>query len=166
MNLNEVHEGIEKNKKRKRIGRGTGSGLGKTSGRGHKGAKSRSGYSRKPVFQGGAMPLVRRVPKRGFNNSFADRIGEVNVADLEARFQAGEEVNPQTLAERDLAKYRYDLLKVLGNGNLSKKLKVAAHRFSASAKQKIEEAGGEIIILPEPQPVVKNKQKSAKTNKK
>ena len=166
MNLNEVHEGIEKNKKRKRIGRGTGSGLGKTSGRGHKGAKSRSGYSRKPVFQGGAMPLVRRVPKRGFNNRFADRIGEVNVADLEARFQAGEEVNPKTLAERDLAKYRYDVLKVLGNGKLSKSLKVAAHRFSASAKQKIEEAGGEIILLAEPQPVVKNKQKSAKSNKK
>lgn len=162
MNLNDVHEGIEKNKKRKRLGRGPGSGLGKTSGRGHKGAKSRAGYSRKSVFQGGAMPLVRRVAKRGFNNKFALQVGEVNVADLEARFQAGEEVTPESLAERDLAKYRYDILKVLGNGNITKKLTVSAHRFSESAKQKIEAAGGKVIELPEAQPVVKNKQKSAR----
>lgn len=162
MNLNDVHEGIEKNKKRKRLGRGPGSGLGKTSGRGHKGAQSRAGYSRKPVFQGGAMPLVRRIAKRGFNNKFALEVGEVNVADLEARFEAGADVTPDSLAEKDLAKYRYDILKVLGNGNLTKKLTVSAHRFSESARQKIEAAGGKVIELPEAKPVVKNKQKSAR----
>jgi len=162
VNVNEVNEGVVTHKKRKRLGRGPGSGLGKTSGRGHKGAKSRAGYSRKPVFQGGAMPLVRRIAKRGFNNKFALIVGEVNLADLEARFQAGEEVTPETLAAKDLAKYRYDVLKVLGNGNLSKKLTVSAHRFSESARRKIEAAGGTIVELPEAKPVVKNKQKSAK----
>jgi large subunit ribosomal protein L15 len=165
VNLNEVHEGIEKHKKRKRLGRGPGSGLGKTSGRGHKGAKSRAGYSRKPIFQGGAMPMIRRIAKRGFNNRWGLEVGEVNLADLEARFSAGEEVNPATLVERDLAKYRYDVLKVLGNGNLTKKLTVSAHRFSESARQKIEAAGGTIIELAEAQPVVKNQTKAAQKKK-
>lgn len=165
MNLNEVHEGIVKYKNRKRLGRGPGSGLGKTAGRGHKGAKSRSGYKRKPTFQGGTMAMIRRVAKRGFNNRWGLVVGEVNLADLEARFQAGEEVSPATLVERDLAKYSYDVLKVLGNGNLTKKLTVNAHRFSESARQKIEAAGGRIVELPEAQPVVKNKQKSAQKKK-
>lgn len=165
MNLNDVHEGIQKFKTRKRLGRGPGSGLGKTSGRGHKGAKSRSGYKRKPIFQGGAMPMIRRIAKRGFNNRWGLVVGEVNLAELEARFQAGEEVTPVSLAERDLAKYNYDVLKVLGNGNLTKKLTVTAHRFSESAKQKIEAAGGKIVELPEAEPVVKNKQKSSQKKK-
>ncbi len=160
MNLDEVNEGIEKFKNRKRLGRGPGSGLGKTSGRGHKGAKSRAGYSRKPVFQGGAMPMIRRIAKRGFTNRWGVTVGEVNLADLEARFNSGEEVNPQTLADHDLAKYRYDVLKVLGNGNLTKKLTVSAHRFSETARQKIEAAGGTIVLLPEPKPVEKNTKKS------
>lgn len=161
MNINDVHEGIQKYRKRKRIGRGTGSGLGKTSGRGHKGQGSRSGHSQHPTFQGGAMPMIRRIPKRGFNNKWAVQIGEVNVSDLEANFDAGEEVTPDTLREKDLANYRYDELKVLGKGEISKKLTVTAHRFSKSAREKIEKAGGTVVELPGKKPVVKNKMKSA-----
>ena len=161
MHIHEVHQGIQKYKKRKRLGRGTGSGHGKTSGRGHKGQRSRSGHSQHPSFQGGAMPMFRRIPKRGFNNKFALLVGEVNVADLEARFESGEEVTPESLKAKSLAKYRYDILKILGNGELTKNLKVSAHRFSKSAKEKIEKAGGEIVILPQKKPVPKNKQRSA-----
>ena len=162
MNLHEVNEGIQKYKKRKRIGRGTGSGLGKTSGRGHKGQKSRSGHSQHPTFQGGAMPMIRRIAKRGFNNKFAVKVGEVNVADLEANFEAGEEVTPETLRAKDLANYNYDVLKILGKGEISKKLTVSAHRFSASAREKIEKAGGTVVELPGKKAVVKNKMGSAK----
>ena len=133
MNIHDVHEGIQKFKRRKRIGRGTGSGLGKTSGRGHKGQRSRAGHSQHPTFQGGAMPMIRRIAKRGFNNKFALQVGEVNVADLEANFSAGDEVNSDTLREKGLANYHYDVLKVLGKGEISKKLTVSAHRFSQSA---------------------------------
>ena len=162
MNLDDVHRGIQKKKKRRRIGRGPGSGHGKTAGRGHKGQRSRSGWSAHPIFQGGAMPLVRRVPKRGFNNKFALSVVAVNVGDLERVFAAGEEVNPETLRQRSLAKKRYDVLKILGNGELNKKLNVTAHRFSQSAQEKIEQAGGTITILAGKKPVVKNKQASAK----
>jgi large subunit ribosomal protein L15 len=160
MNLDSVHRGIKKFKKRKRVGRGTGSGHGKTCGRGHKGQRSRAGYSVHPTFEGGQMPLVRRVPKRGFNNRWAVSVTIVNISDLEKRFEDGAEVNPETLREKSLAKGRYDVLKVLGNGELTKKLKVSAHRFSGSAKEKIEKAGGEIVVLPGKKPVPKNKQKS------
>ena len=163
MNLDDVHRGIQKNKKRKRVGRGPGSGHGKTSSRGHKGQKSRSGWSASPIFQGGAMPLVRRVPKRGFNNKFALSVVAVNVGDLERVFEAGDDVNPDTLKQRSLAKKRYDVLKILGNGELSKKLNVSAHRFSKSAQEKIEQAGGTITVLAGKKPVVKNKQASAKS---
>ena len=161
MNIHDVNEGIEKYRKRKRLGRGTGSGLGKTSGRGHKGQKSRSGFSQSPIFQGGAMPMIRRIAKRGFNNKFALTVGEVNIGDLESNFSAGDEVNPETLREKDLANYRYDVLKVLGKGEITKKLTVSAHRFSQSAREKIEKAGGTVVELPKKKPVVKNKQKSA-----
>ena len=161
MNLNDVNEGIQKNKKRKRLGRGTGSGLGKTSGRGHKGQRSRAGHSQHPTFQGGAMPMIRRIAKRGFNNKFALKIGEVNVADLEANFEAGEEVNPASLREKNIAAYKYDVLKVLGKGDIKKKLTVSAHRFSKSAREKIEKAGGSVVELPGKKPIVKNKMKSA-----
>ena len=163
MNLDDVHRGIQKNKKRKLVGRGPGSGHGKTSSRGHKGQKSRSGWSASPIFQGGAMPLVRRVPKRGFNNKFALSVVAVNVGDLERVFEAGDDVNPDTLKQRSLAKKRYDVLKILGNGELSKKLNVSAHRFSKSAQEKIEQAGGTITVLAGKKPVVKNKQASAKS---
>lgn len=147
MRLHDVNRGITKFKKRRRIGRGPGSGHGKTAGRGHKGQKSRAGYSRHPAFQGGAMPMVRRVPKRGFNNQFAATVATVNVSDLERVFDAGAEVTPNSLRDHSLAKSRYDVLKILGDGELNKKLTVSAHRFSKSAKEKIEKAGGQVIEL-------------------
>lgn len=147
MRLNDVHQGIQKRKKSRRIGRGTGSGRGKTCGRGHKGQKSRAGWSSPAIFQGGTMPLVRRVPKRGFHNRFALNVATVNVADLERAFQDGEEVNPETLRAKSLAKGRYDVLKILGDGTLTRRLKVSAHRFSQSAREKIETAGGEVCVL-------------------
>lgn len=106
------------------------------------------------------MPLVRRIPKRGFNNRWALSVTIVNVSDLEQRFENGEEVTLESLQSKQLAKGRFDVLKVLGNGDLTKKLKVSAHRFSGSAREKIEQAGGEVVVLPEKAPVVKNKQKS------
>ena len=147
MSLHDVHRGINKNKKRRRIGRGPGSGHGKTAGKGHKGQSSRAGASSHPIFQGGAMPLVRRVPKRGFNNKFALTVVTVNVSDLEARFEAGEEISPAAIAAKSLVKSRFDLLKILGNGQIKKKLKVSAHRFSKTAKEKIEKAGGTCVEL-------------------
>jgi len=158
MNLDDVHRGIHKHKKRKRIGRGPGSGHGKTAGRGHKGQASRAGWSRHPTFEGGQMPLVRRIPKRGFHNRWALLVAVVNVGDLEQRFQADDDVNPETLRANNLAKGRFDVLKILGDGQLTKKLKVSAHRFSKSAREKIEQAGGEVVVLPGKAPVVKNKQ--------
>ena len=163
MNLNEVHRGIQKYKKRKRVGRGQGSGHGKTCGRGHKGQRSRAGYSVHPTFEGGQMPLVRRIPKRGFNNRWAVTVVTVNVGDLEKRFDDGAEVNAETLKANHLAKGRYDVLKVLGDGQLTKNLKVSAHRFSRQAIEKIEKAGGQAVVLPGKAPVPKNKQRQ-KTN--
>lgn len=160
MNLNDIHRGIQKNKKRKRLGRGPGSGQGKTAGRGHKGQRSRAGASVHPTFEGGQMPLVRRIPKRGFNNRWAVTVGVVNVGDLEARFEAGDEVNLETLQAKSLAGGRFDVLKVLGDGELTKKLTVTAHRFSKSAREKIEGAGGQVVVLPGKKPVVKNVMKS------
>lgn len=161
MNLNDVHHEIKKYKRRKRIGRGTGSGRGKTCGRGHKGQRSRAGYSVHPTFEGGQMPLVRRVPKRGFNNRWATTVAIVNLEDLEQRFDDGAEVTPETLKAKNLAKGRYDLLKVLADGKLTKKLKVSAHKFSQAAIEKIEKAGGQAVVLPGKAPVVKNKQRKA-----
>jgi len=162
MNLNDVHRGIHKFKKRKRVGRGPGSGHGKTAGRGHKGQGSRSGFSQHPTFEGGQMPLVRRIPKRGFNNKWALTVAIVNVSDLEAAFADGDEVTLETLKTKSLAKGKFDVLKVLGDGELTKKLKVSAHRFSKSAQEKIEKAGGETVVLPGKKPVVKNKMKPKK----
>lgn len=162
MKIHDVHRGITKNKKRKRLGRGPGSGHGKTAARGHKGAKSRSGYSRHVAFQGGMMPLVRRIPKRGFNNRWALVVANVNVQDLEKAFDAGAEVTPASLAEKSLLKGSYDVLKVLGDGELTKALTVSAHRFSKSAVEKIEKAGGKTVVLPGRTPVEdKKKQKKA-----
>jgi large subunit ribosomal protein L15 len=159
MNLNDVHHGIHKNKARKRIGRGPGSGHGKTATRGSKGQGSRSGYSISPIFEGGQMPLVRRIPKRGFNNRFAETVAVVNLDVLERNFQSSEEVTPEALRGKALVKGSYDLLKVLGNGELTKNLKISAHKFSRSALEKIEKAGGQAVVLPGKKPVVKNKMK-------
>ncbi|MGA2063347.1 MAG: 50S ribosomal protein L15 [Thermoguttaceae bacterium] len=160
MNLNDVHRGVQRNRARKRLGRGIGSGQGKTAGRGHKGQKSRAGYWVSPVFEGGQMPLVRRVPKRGFHNRFAATVAVVNVGQLEACFQAGDEVNPATLKSSSVVRTRYDVLKVLGNGELTKSLKIAAHRFSAAAREKIERAGGQVVVLPGKAPVGKQRKQS------
>lgn len=143
MMLHDVHQGITGAKPRKRVGRGIGSGHGKTSGRGHKGAGSRSGYKRAFGFEGGQMPLMRRIAKRGFNNNaFAPVIAEVNIAALESAFDAGTTVTPELMAERGVAKGRFEEVKILGNGTLTKKLTVQAHRFSKSAEEKITAAGG------------------------
>ena len=167
MMLHEVHQGIQKNKPRRRVGRGPGSGHGKTSARGHKGAKSRAGYSRHPMFQGGAMPMIRRIPKRGFTNKWALQVAIVNVGDLEAVFDAGAEVTPESLREKNLVKQRYDVLKVLGNGKLTKGLTVSAHRFSKSATEQIEKAGGKVVVLVGKTPVEEKKAaKKAKGGKK
>jgi large subunit ribosomal protein L15 len=159
MNLHEVHSNVQTNKRRKRIGRGPGSGHGKTATRGSKGQGSRSGSSSKRGFEGGQMPMMRRIPKRGFNNKFAEAVAVVNLADLEKSFANGEEVTGEKLLAKNLAKGRYDQLKVLGDGTLTKKLKVTAHKFSKSALEKIAQAGGEAVVLPGKKPVVKNKMK-------
>jgi large subunit ribosomal protein L15 len=164
MNLNDIHRGIRKNKSRKRLGRGIGSGQGKTAGRGHKGQGSRSGSSSKPTFQGGTMPLIRRIPKRGFNNRWAQQIAIVNVGDLDDHFKDGDAVTPEALAIHDLAKGAYDELKVLGNGELKAKLKISAHRFSKAAAEKIVQAGGEAIVLPG-KTAVRVKQQRAKSRR-
>ena len=150
MRLDDVNRGIHKNKKRTRVGRGPGSGHGKTAGRGNKGQGQLAGWAAASIFQGGQMPLVRRIPKRGFNNRFAKSVAVVNVSDLEAAFDAGAEVTLEAIRKLGLAKGRYDLLKVLGDGELKKKLTVSAHRFSASARQKIEQAGGKGVLLSAP----------------
>lgn len=148
MILNDVHQGIKKNKPRKRVGRGPGSGHGKTAGRGHKGFYSRSGSSRRRSFEGGQMPMARRIAKRGFSNAkFAEEVVIVNLSALEANFENGETVNRETLAEKRVIKGRYDVLKVLGKGKLTKKLTVEANRFSASAKDAIAKAGGKATEL-------------------
>ena len=148
MSLHEIHKGVHKHKKLKRYGRGIGSGRGKTSGKGHKGQIARAGYKALPIWQGGGSPLVRRVPKRGFTNIFGATVAEVNVGDLEELFEAGATVTPAALKEKGMVKRRYDVLKVLGDGELTKKLTVSAHRFSASAKEKIEKAGGTAAVIP------------------
>lgn len=130
-------------KPRKRVGRGQGSGRGKTSTRGHKGYKARSGSSIKPGFEGGQMPLQRRIPKRGFNNIFRKEIAIVNVSDLDA-FDAGTKIDLATLVAAGLVAKKYDMVKILGNGEISKSLTVSVDKFSESARKKIEAAGGKI----------------------
>ena len=157
MKLHDVNQGVTKHKKIKRLGRGPGSGHGKTSGRGHKGQGQRNGWSQHPTFQGGMMPLVRRIPKRGFNNRWAKTVIVVNVGALEQAFAAGSEITPEIL-ENTLLGHRYDQIKVLGDGELTKKFTVSAHLFSQSAVEKIEKAGGQVIRLPGPTPVSERKQ--------
>ncbi len=162
MILNDVHRGIRRNKKRKRIGRGPGSGPGKTSGRGHKGQGSRSGSSVHPTFQGGSMPLVRRVPKRGFNNRWAKIVAVVNVGQINAAFSEGEEITLESLAAKNLAKGRFEILKVLGEGELTKKLTISGHRFSKTAVEKIEKSGGSVVVLPGKTTVAQKKREKKK----
>jgi large subunit ribosomal protein L15 len=147
MNLHDVNAGIKKHKKKKRVGRGPGSGHGKTSGRGHKGQGQLAGWSAPPIFEGGASPLIRRIPKRGFHNQWGLTVAVVNVGQLDAAFGADEVVTLEALKAKNLAKGRFDVLKVLGTGELTKKLKICAHRFSASALEKIQQAGGQANVL-------------------
>lgn len=130
----------------KRIGRGHGSGQGKTAGKGHKGQKARSGYSMRPDFEGGQMPYKMRVPKRGFNNIFAKTIVSINVGSLNV-FEDGAVVDAKALCEAGLVKKACDGIKVLSNGTLTKKLTVQVAAFSEAAKQKIEAAGGKAEVI-------------------
>lgn len=146
MKLHELRpaEGSVKTSKRK--GRGPASGLGKTSGRGHKGQKARSGGGVRPGFEGGQMPLIRRIPKRGFTNIFAKVYSIVNVKDLEV-FEAGTVVTPELLKKKGIIRKLNDGVKILGNGELSKSLTVKAHKFSKTAQDKIEAVGGKAEVI-------------------
>jgi large subunit ribosomal protein L15 len=149
MQLHDVHQGIHRRKKPKRIGRGIGSGHGKTSTKGHKGHASRQGFKLSPIFEGGQMPLARRVPKRGFfNGAFKKNYAIVNLADLDTRYEAGSIVDEKSLRARRLIKgHEFDGIKILGDGGLSKPLEVHATKFSATATQKIVAAGGKTVVV-------------------
>ena len=149
MQLHDVHQGIHRRKKRKRIGRGIGSGHGKTSTKGHKGHASRQGFKLSPIFEGGQMPLARRVPKRGFvNGAFRKSYAIVNLADLEERFEPGAVVDEKALRTQRLVKgHDFDGIKILGDGILSKQLEVHATKFSGSAASKIAAAGGKTVVV-------------------
>lgn len=142
LSLNNLHPSKGSTHKKKRVGRGPGSGLGKTSGRGNKGQKSRSGYSSKKGFEGGQMPLQRRLPKRGFTNIFKKQWLEISLAKINENFNAGDEVTPEVLHERGLIKKAKHDLVILGNGEISKAIRISAHRFTKTAREKIEKAGG------------------------
>lgn len=146
MKMHELSPAPGSNKDVKRIGRGHGSGNGKTAGKGHKGQKARAGRGQRPGFEGGQMPLQRRVPKRGFNNIFATEYATVNVSALEV-FEDGAVVDTEALKAKGLVKKALDGVKILGNGECSKKLTVKAAAFSESAKQKIEAAGGKAEVM-------------------
>lgn len=146
MRLNNLHYAQGSRKKRKRVGRGPGSGHGGTSCRGHKGQKSRSGAKSRPWFEGGQMPIHRRVPKRGFRNIFRKEFQIVNVGDLN-RLEGVEEVDPKLLYQHKLISKKNLPVKILGDGQLEKALKVSAHAFSKTAAEKIESAGGRVVVL-------------------
>ncbi|MFM1560462.1 MAG: 50S ribosomal protein L15 [Roseibacillus sp.] len=147
MKLHELKPNPGAKHRRKRLGSGESSGMGKTCGRGHKGQKSRSGGGVRPGFEGGQMPLHRRLPKKGFSNvRFRDKIAIVNVSQLNDRFEDGATVNEQALRDAGLLKGRLDAIKVLGNGDLERKLTVVADAVSATAREKIEKAGGSVEV--------------------
>ena len=150
MSLDKLKPADRSKFKKKRVGRGPGSGLGKTSGRGHKGAQSRSGYSFKRGFEGGQMPLHRRVPKRGFTNIFRTEYDVVNLDQLESVFDAGATVTVELLREHGLVSSRTSLVKILARGELTKALTVHAHKFSGKAAEKIAAAGGTTEVLGKP----------------
>ena len=146
MKLHELQPAEGSTTAKKRLGRGVGSGLGKTSGKGHKGAKARSGGGKRPGFEGGQMPLYRRVPKKGFNNIFGTDYAAVNVERLEV-FEDGAVVDAQALKDAGIIKKELGGVKIMGNGDLTKKLTVKAAKFTASAKEKIEAVGGTAEVI-------------------
>ena len=146
MKLHELQPAAGSTTAPKRLGRGVGSGLGKTSGKGHKGAKARSGGGKRPGFEGGQMPLYRRVPKRGFNNVFRTEYAAVNVERLEV-FADGDVVTAESLINAGIIKKTLDGVKILGGGELTKKLTVKANKFTESAKAKIEALGGKAEVI-------------------
>ena len=146
MKLHDLKPAVGATTAPKRLGRGTGSGLGKTSGKGHKGAKARSGGGKRPGFEGGQMPLTMRLPKRGFTNKWRVEYATVNVDRLNI-FEDGAVVTPVELVESGILKNVQDGVKILGNGEITKKLTVQANKFTASAKEKIEAAGGKVEVF-------------------
>lgn len=161
MDLTKVHQGAQKRKTKKRVGRGIGSGHGKTAGRGAKGQFASAG-ARLPgiTFVGGQTPLFRRVPKRGFTNgTFRKTYNVVNVGDIDLAFADGEEVNPETLKAKGLAKKVADGVRILGEGELTKRLNFRAHHFTKSALAKIEAKGGKAEVIPPPKKPTRNKMK-------
>lgn len=146
MNLSNVGPNSGEKKRGKRIGRGPGSGRGKTAGKGHKGLLARSGRANQIGFEGGQVPLVRRLPKRGFTNKFRTDYIVVNLKSLSA-FKDGGTINPQLLREHGLVKGRRNSIKILGDGELHRPLVIEAHKFSKSAQQKIEQAGGQAKVI-------------------
>jgi large subunit ribosomal protein L15 len=161
MDLTNVHAGCQKRRGKKRVGRGIGSGHGKTAGRGSKGQFASAG-ARLPgiTFVGGQTPLFRRIPKRGFTNGmFALQYNVVNIGDIDGLFAAGEEVTVETLRIKGLAKKSLDGVRILGDGDVTKKLVIKAHHFSKSAKEKIEAKGGKCELVPPPKKPVRNKMK-------
>ena len=161
MNLNSVSGSMPSRKGKKRVGRGTGSGHGKTASRGHKGQYASAGAKLPTsLFEGGQMPLYRRSPKRGFSNGMHKKtFNVVNVSDLEYHFNENDTVSPETLRAKGLAKKPADGVRILGTGELTKKLLVTAHHFSASAQEKIKAKGGEALLIAAPKPPVRNKMK-------
>lgn len=147
MKLHELAPAAGSNRASKRVGRGPASGQGKTAGKGHKGQKARAGSGPRPGFEGGQMPLQRRIPKRGFNNIFAKEIAIVNVSAIADLFEDGAVVDIEALKNAGLIKKELDGVKVLGNGDITKKLTIKANAFSAGAKAKIEAAGGTAEVL-------------------
>lgn len=147
MKLHELSPAEGSKKSARRVGRGHGSGWGKTAGKGHKGQKARSGGGVRPGFEGGQMPLQRRIPKRGFNNIFADKVVTVNLSDLNRKFENGADVTIEAMVAAGLIKNSFDAVKVLGNGKLEKKLNVKVSAYSESAKAAIEAAGGKAEVI-------------------
>jgi large subunit ribosomal protein L15 len=147
MDLSDLKPARGANRKRKRIGRGPGSGHGKTAGRGHKGRGARSGGNTPPGYEGGQMPLQRRLPKRGFRNPFRQVCSIVNLGQLEARFEAGAVVDPPALQAQGLIRNLTQPVKVLGDGTLTKALRIKAQYFSAAAKQRLEALGGTAEVI-------------------